>query len=327
MYTSAAILGCLACLVEASLEHGHLFRESSTKLRPSHGEAVSPLRPLALLFSAANPSSAFHMLSDARLSTARPVVKARAAPPRALALPPQTVQALALNTAIATVGQLKGQKMLTPSGLVHSWALGCMLWGSLGWRGWSYGTVYLLGGSRVTKIGKKKKERLGIAEGRGGRRGPENVWGAAATAAACALASARWTAHAELLRVGFVAAFATKLSDTCGSEIGKAYGKTTYKITTLKPCPPGTEGGVSLEGTIAGIIGSILLSAYAVAIGIVSRAALLPSVIAAFVATNCESLIGAAAQDKVSWLTNEVVNFILTVIGAATGIGIYKALF
>jgi len=44
-------------------------------------------------------------------------------------------------------------------------------------------------------------------------------------------------------------------------------------------------------------------------------------VLAAFVATNVESVIGAVAQDKFAWLTNEVVNFVMTVVGAAVGIG------
>ena len=199
---------------------------------------------------------------------------------------------------LAAFGAAKGQKVLTPSGLGHAWALGVMLWGSLGWRGWTTGVLYLLCGSRVTKMGMAKKEALGIAEGRGGTRGPENVWGSAATAAACALASLAWPVHSELLRIGFVAAFATKLSDTCASEIGKAYGKTTYLITTFKLVPPGTEGAVSAEGTAAGVLGSIVLAAYAAAIGLIGWSALVPCLLAAVVATTCESLIGAAAQDR-----------------------------
>ena len=78
---------------------------------------------------------------------------------------------------------------------------------SKGWRGWTTCTVYLLAGSFVTKVKKAKKEAMGIAEARGGRRGPENVWGAAATAAFCALATLRWPARAALLNVGFVVLF------------------------------------------------------------------------------------------------------------------------
>lgn len=239
-----------------------------------------------------------------------------------LAVPPQAVVALALNSGLAAIGQLKGQRVLTTSGLVHAWALGVILWSSLGWTGWSTCVLYLICGSKVTKVKMAKKEALGIAEGRGGMRGPENVWGSAASAAVCALASAQWPAHAAIWRVGFVASLATKLSDTCASEIGKAYGKTTYLITTLKSVPAGTEGAVSLEGTLAGVAGSILLTAYAIATGIVGMSALAPCLLAAFIATNVESLIGASAQGRFNWLTNEVVNFIMTVIGAAAGIAL-----
>ena len=241
-------------------------------------------------------------------------------------LPAQTTTALGLNSFLAAVGTLRGQKVLTPMGLAHAWALGVMLWASLGWRGWGTCVCYFAGGVIVTKIGKGKKEALGIAEGRGGMRGPENVWGSAATAAVCALSTMRWPARAALLKLGFVAALATKLSDTCASEIGKAYGTDTYLITTLKKCKPGDEGGVSLEGTAAGVVGSIVLSCFGVAVGLVSKAMLLPLLLAAFVATNIESLIGAVFQDNFKLLTNEVVNGIMTVVGAVVGMALGLAL-
>ena len=146
------------------------------------------------------------------------------------------------------------------------------------------------------------------------------VWGSAATAAACALGTLVWPERAAALRIAFVASLATKLSDTCASEIGKAYGKTTYLITTFKLVPPGTEGAVSAEGTAAGALGSLVLAAYGVASGLISAAAAVPCIVAAFVATNVESLIGASAQDRFAWLTNEVVNFIMTVVGAVVAV-------
>ena len=119
-----------------------------------------------------------------------------------------------------------------------------------------------------------------------------------------------------MLAVAYVCSLATKLSDTLASEIGKAYGKTTYLITTFQLVPPGTEGAVSLEGTLAGAVGSLVLTAFAVGCGLVGPVAIAPCLLAAFVATNAESLIGASAQDRFAWLTNEVVNFIMAVIGA-----------
>lgn len=96
----------------------------------------------------------------------------------------------------------------------------------------------------MTKVKEREKEVAGIAEGRGGARGPENVWGSAATAALCAIAGSIWPTWQPYLAIAFVASLATKLSDTTASEIGKAYGKTTYLITTLRQVPRGTEGAV-----------------------------------------------------------------------------------
>lgn len=237
----------------------------------------------------------------------------------------QLLQAVGLNSGLAAVGVAKKQTTLTPSGLANAWLLGVILWGSFGWRGWSTCVLYLICGSKVTKVKMAKKEELGIAEGRGGMRGPENVWGSAATAALCALGAVAFPAKRALLQLGFVASLATKLSDTCASEIGKAYGKTTYLITTLRLVPPGTEGAISLEGTAAGALGSVVLTAWAACIGLLGTAPTKASLIciaAAFFATNVESVIGAVAQDKYSWLTNELVNGIMTVVGAAAGIGL-----
>ena len=57
-----------------------------------------------------------------------------------------------------------------------------------------------------------------------------------------------------------MASFASKLSDTVSSEVGKAYGRTTYLATSFEVVPRGTEGAVSLEGTLAGVAAAVLFS-------------------------------------------------------------------
>mmetsp|Transcript_20560 Transcript_20560/g.34947 ORF Transcript_20560/g.34947 Transcript_20560/m.34947 type:complete len:317 (+) Transcript_20560:54-1004(+) len=225
------------------------------------------------------------------------------------------------------------QKSLTFAGLMHATALGIGLYTFLDFRGWLVCVGYLIFGSLVTKVKMVEKEKLGIAEKRGGKRGPENVWGSAATAMVCAVGTYVLPQYATLLRIGYVASLATKLSDTCGSEIGKAYGRTTYLITTLRRVPRGTEGAVSLEGTLAGVIGSVVLAGLAWALQVLPAAAdevqvAAPAVCvaAAFVATTIESYIGAVFQDNIPWLTNELVNLIMTVIGAAVAMYMYSVL-
>ncbi|WP_055076013.1 TIGR00297 family protein [Pseudanabaena sp. 'Roaring Creek'] len=233
--------------------------------------------------------------------------------------------AIALNTILGAIALTLPRKVLTTAGICHAWGLGIIIWGCLGWQGYTVILSYLIVGSGVTRIGKEIKEAKGIAEKRDGARGPENLWGSAATGAVCAIAQAIVPNPIWLL--AYVASLSTKLADTTASEIGKAYGKSTFLITTLKPVAAGTEGAVSLEGTIAGVMGSLLIAVIGWAVGLLSSPwSLLWCAIAAFIATNIESLIGATLQNKYDWLTNELVNGINTTIGAAIAILIAQSL-
>ena len=224
--------------------------------------------------------------------------------------------AIALNTFLGAIALLLPRKVLTTSGIYHAWILGIVIWGCLGWQGYVVILSYLIAGSGVTRIGKDIKEAKGIAEKRDGARGPENLWGSAATGAICAIGQA--IAPNPVWLIAYVSSLSTKLADTTASEIGKSYGKSTFLITTLKSVPAGTEGAVSLEGTIAGILGSLLIAAIGCTVGLLTSPwDLLYCAIASFIATNIESLIGATLQEKYDWLTNELVNGINTTIGGA----------
>ncbi len=236
--------------------------------------------------------------------------------------------AIALNSILLVIAVIIPKKLLTPAGLINAWGLGVVVWGTLGWRGYGVVMFYFLVGSAVTRIGMAQKEAEGIAEKRGGARGPENVWGSAAAATICALGVAAiklgWLdpSWESLLLLGYVASFSTKLADTTASEVGKAYGKSTFLITTLQPVARGTEGAISLEGTLAGIVGGVLISLVAYSVGLITLTGVVICTIAAFVATNLESVIGATLQSKLDWLTNELVNVINTIIGAVVAIAI-----
>ena len=230
---------------------------------------------------------------------------------------------LGVNTLLLGVAAIAPKQLLTWAGYLHAWLLGVLVWGTLGWRGYAVVMVYFLVGSGVTRIGKAQKEAAGIAEKRQGRRGPENVWGSALTATVCALATLGVADPVRAwLILGYVASFSTKLSDTCASEIGKAYGRRTFLITTLQPVPPGTEGAVSLEGTLAGAVASGAIALLGWGLGLVTPLGMLWCVLAAFGATNAESVLGATLQARWPWLTNEVVNIFNTTVGAAVAIGL-----
>lgn len=242
-------------------------------------------------------------------------------------LPSQTplhwLIAVVLNGVLIALAQRA--PVLTRSGWAHAAALGTILWGCLGWRGWLAVVLYLLLGSLVTRLGLRQKQERGLAEARGGRRASANVWGSAATGAALALLVALWPAAAPRLLVGFAASFSAKLADTCGSEIGKRWGRTTLLITTLRPVPPGTEGAVSAEGTGASLLGGAVMAALMAALGLIQgwETWLLVSLVA-LLATLIESGIGAGLQRRWGWLSNELVNAVQTTIAALLAIALWR---
>ncbi|HBB31008.1 MAG TPA: TIGR00297 family protein [Cyanobacteria bacterium UBA8803] len=233
---------------------------------------------------------------------------------------------VALNGFLVAIAWFAPKKLLTSAGLLHAWALGVLIWGTLGWSGYAVVMFYFLVGSGVTRIGMAQKEAAGIAEKRSGARGPENVWGSALTGTICALGVLLVEEpFRSLLLLGYVASFSTKLSDTTASEVGKAYGQRTFLITTLQPVARGTEGAISLEGTLAGIIASAAIAFIGWGVGLINLTEVAFCVIAAFIATNLESVIGATLQAKLDWMTNEVVNFINTSIGAIAAVSLLLA--
>ena len=229
--------------------------------------------------------------------------------------------AISLNAALLAIAWLLPKKLLTPFGYLNAWILGVLVWATLGWQGYIVVMFYFLVGSAVTFIGMAEKEAAGIAEERSGMRGAGNVWGSALTGSICAIATLFCASPVkELLILAYVASFCTKLSDTTASEVGKAYGKRTFLITTLKPVPRGTEGAVSLEGTVAGAIASVGIAFIAWGLGMISWLGIIWCAIAALIATTVESLIGATLESRFTWLTNDIVNFINTAIGAIVAI-------
>ncbi|KAK4533536.1 hypothetical protein CCYA_CCYA17G4418 [Cyanidiococcus yangmingshanensis] len=242
----------------------------------------------------------------------------------------RTEMALVVNGALWALGTVSRQNALTRAGLIHAAGLGTLLWASFGWAAWTACLLFLVVSSAATRLKYAEKERLRIAEKRGGARGPENVWGAAAVAALCALlhvvltqrgAPERWL---MLTRLAFVASMATKLGDTLATEIGKAYGRRTLLITTLQEVEAGTEGAVSREGTLACAAGAIFLSVFGALSGLIpfQISTIMVCATSAFIATLLESVIGATLQRRYPWLSNEAVNIMNTALGATLAVAV-----
>ena len=69
-------------------------------------------------------------------------------------------------------------------------------------------------------------------------------------------------------------------------------------------------------------MGSIAIALVGWGAGLINFYGIIICLIAAFIATNIESVIGATVQSRFSWLINEMVNFVNTAIGAMVAMGI-----
>ncbi|MEK6631135.1 MAG: DUF92 domain-containing protein, partial [Acidobacteriota bacterium] len=168
----------------------------------------------------------------------------------------------------------------------------------------------------------RRKALLGIAEERGGRRGGGNAFANTGLAAIAALAAV-FTPYHDAALVAFVAALVTGGSDTIASEIGKAWGRRTYLVTTMAEVKPGTPGAMSLEGTAAGVLGALVLASLATWLGLLPASLVWCAVTGAVVGSLVESAL-AATLEAPGIVNNDMLNFINTATGAIVALGLTR---
>ena len=195
---------------------------------------------------------------------------------------------------------------------------------TLAWAPWYHSAIFTLVALFVltwaaTRFGRARKQQLGVAEDKHGRNAAQVAanLGVASLAAACSLTHplpGAWYA------VMAVAALAEATADTLSSELGEVLGGPPVLLTTFRRVEPGTDGAISLTGTVAGIGGAMLVVVVA---GFTmrldfgdARCALLGAIGGLFV----DSLLGATIERR-GWLNNDAVNFLSTL--AAAGIAIW----
>jgi uncharacterized protein (TIGR00297 family) len=170
----------------------------------------------------------------------------------------------------------------------------------------------------TTRLGYQRKQKLGIAERREGRNASQvlaNLGAATVCAAIFALGYSQFARSKIVFLLAMSAALSEAAADTVSSEVGQALGKRARLITNWKSVPAGTNGAVSLTGTLAGTAAAAIVSSVSLLGGLVPVRWLGVSVGAALLGMVVDSFLGATLERR-GLLNNDSVNFLSTLVSA-----------
>ena len=186
-----------------------------------------------------------------------------------------------------------------------------------------------------TRIGRSRKERLGIAEERKGRRASQIAANMGMAVLVSNDATQIWLMNSRLsewltlaampLVTAALASMAEAAADTVSSEIGQVLGGTPRMLTTMRAAEPGTDGAISVTGTLAGVVAAGIVAAVGMFALRGSMTMLWVSCASGAFGLLFDSLLGATLE-RAGRLNNDMVNFLSTGSAAAVALGLMALL-
>ena len=179
--------------------------------------------------------------------------------------------------------------------------------------------------SLATRFGRERKQRLGTAESKHGRVAAQVAANLGFAALILLPAIQEWLIDSRLFApvalapfpivAPALAALAEAAADTVSSEIGQVLGGRPFMLTTFRRVDPGTDGAISLAGTLAGILAAAAVAATgAWALHGDAQMYLLAWAGGIF-GLFFDSLLGATLE-RARWLNNDAVNVLSTASAA-----------
>ena len=185
--------------------------------------------------------------------------------------------------------------------------------------------IFLVIGSIATKWKLEEKKLLSLEEANEGLRSWKNVLANGGAVSIMAIYNFISPGE-EWIYFAAIASISVALSDTLASEIGSLDTR-TRSITTLQSVPAGTNGGMSPTGTVAALIGAIIISIIGVIFSpedstISNINLLLLLTLIGWLGCQVDSLLGALLENR-GYLGKHSVNFLATFSGSLIAIIFY----
>jgi uncharacterized protein (TIGR00297 family) len=174
-------------------------------------------------------------------------------------------------------------------------------------------TVFLLT-VVTTRWGYARKQRLGVGERQHGRTASQIIANLCASGL-CAAVAVWLPRFSDVLLLAAMAALAEAAADTVSSEVGQATANHAYMITDLRPAAIGTNGAISLEGTLSGCIAASIVAWVSSSAGIVPWQQTPIVALAGIAGMFLDSVLGATWENA-GRMGNDSVNFVSTVFAA-----------
>ncbi|MFY0254174.1 DUF92 domain-containing protein [Chitinophaga sp. 30R24] len=211
---------------------------------------------------------------------------------------------------------IKTNKLTIPAALTGG-VIGFLIWLGAGVGGLVLLGVFFFLGVKATSH--RRALKMVPGEQHQEKRSSGQVFANGGMAAIMALLALLDTDREALYRMMMAAALASATADTLSSELGMIYGRNFYNIISFKEELKGLDGVVSLEGTLLGAAGALIIAVvYALFFGITGN------VIIVFIAGNvgnlADSWLGATLERK-QRIGNNTVNFLNTLLAALVAMG------
>jgi len=204
-------------------------------------------------------------------------------------------------------------KKLTTAAAITGVICGTIIYLGVGYAGLALLAAFFLCGTLSTAWGRKAKEQMD-KPGDSVQRKTGQVLANAGTATILSFLAIIFPEYITVLMLMVAGSFASATADTLSSELGVLYGKIFYNCLTWKKDTRGLDGVISLEGTLIGVAGAVLISSiYALFTIADSRIFIL--VFAGFAGNFSDSMMGASLERR-NFLSNDWVNFLSTLFAA-----------